>query len=319
METMRKSLSRGCSSKRRIIVFSVLAALLCAVGIWRAAFAFVPSAHAMTGLPLGGPCANGFNTGASCAGAPQPLSARERAYLNAKQALAHEYALVRAGKLSHTTFQRDQQAFAQQYGLHPAVPAGCPSTPGQYVICGANSVYLAQQPQTTSYYCGPATAEEVLGTRGYSSSQSTLAGNSYLKTNYYGETPWSGPRVMGPTLNNLLNTGWYIPVDGLGVSGGFTTSTWESDLTFDVDNGWAIAGNVYEYAGGVHLPGHPVNQNIGHWIGIKGYTNYGADTTYADSVYNAPTVWFYRSVTSPYSTISSSDMTTLLNGRGYVW
>lgn len=124
---------------------------------------------------------------------------------------------------------------------------------------------------------------------------------------------------MGPTLNTLLNTTWYVSDDGSGVGGGFSETTWINDLTFDVDNGWGIAGGVHEDIGKLHLPGHPTNVEIGHWIGIRGYTDYGHNTSYAESVYGAKTVLWDQSVTQPYYTISSSTMTTLLNTRGFVW
>lgn len=58
---------------------------------------------------------------------------------------------------------------------------------------------------------------------------------------------------------------------------------------------------------------------IYHWIGIYGYTNYGYNTSYADSIHGDSWIWSWAVNVPAYSTISSSDMTTLLNQRGFVW
>jgi hypothetical protein len=284
------------------------------------------SAHA---IPVSRPnslCASFVNTGGGrCAhSGPVVLSRRDQTILSKKSALAVEYAQMKAGKVSVAKFQSDRQAFINQYAgsttARPTLTPYCPViTGGPNVVCGSNWVNLSQQSQTTTYYCGPATASEVLGVRSVYKSQSFLAGSSYLKTDANGGTNWS-PYVMGPTLNTLTNSSWYIAVNGSGVGGGFSQSTWENDLTFDVDNSWAIAGNIVEYANtDPHLVGHPRSMTIYHWIGIYGYANYGGGSTYADSVHGDTQFWNWAANVPAYSTISSSDMTTLLNQRGFVW
>ena len=271
-------------------------------------------------------CTNVVNTGGGGCANPGPvvLTPQEQTILANKNALALEYAQMRIGKLSAAAFQADQQAFLGKYGgsatIHPAMIPYCPSIAiGPNVACGSNWVNMTQQAQSNSYYCGPATASEVLGARGINVSQSTLAGNSYLKTNANGGTDWN-PYVMGPTLNALTSTSYYVAVNGSGVGGGFSQSAWQGALTYDVDNGWAIAGNIVEYSNSdPHLVGHPRSMTIYHWIGIYGYTSYGNNTSYADSVHGDSWIWSWAANVPAYSTISSSSMTTLLNQRGYVW
>ena len=255
-----------------------------------------------------------------------PLSARDQQALNKKQALAREYAAMRAGRFSGAAYQRDFEAFMSQYGgaaaqaSHAVTPYCIPDPDtGKCGSSGSNFVALTQQSQANSYYCGPATAAEILAGRGVNKSQSFLAGSSYLKTDATGATSWN-PYVMHPTLNTLLNTNWYPPVNGSGVGGGFDATTWEDDLQFDIDNGWAIAGNIVEYQNtDPHLVGHPRGLTIYHWIAIYGYTYYGVDTKYADSVSGDAWIWSWAANVPPYSSFASSDMTTLLNQRGVVY
>ncbi len=185
---------------------------------------------------------------------------------------------------------------------------------------------MSQQSQVNYHYCGPAAAEEIVrglgwttGPSGESLSQRVLAGNNYLKTDANVSTSWN-LSVMGPTLNAWTCSSFYVPVNGSGVGGGFNASTFTYDLTTDIDNGWPLAGNIVEYANsGPRLIGHPQSTTIYHWIAIRGYTNYGANTCCADSISGDSWIWSWIVNVPPYSTISSSDMTTLLNSRRYIW
>src|SRR5690349_9700415 len=146
-----------------------------------------------------------------------------------------------------------------------------------------------------------------IGPKGESLSQKTLAGGSYLQTDALGQTPWStssNASVMVPTLNAWTRSSFYVAFNGSGVGGGFSTATFTNSLTSDIDLGWPLAGNVVENPGDPHLTGHPSSVQIFHWIAIKGYSNYGGNTIYADSVYGVSTtsIWWAGSVTSPYST-----------------
>ncbi len=257
------------------------------------------------------------DTGGGCGpSGPVVLSPGEQAILNKKNALAQEYANVRAGKVSAATFQRDWQTFMQQYAAPYAGVAARLVVP--LVSNESNSVDMIQQPQQTNYYRGPASAREALGVRGIWVSQSTLAGSSYLKTDQNGQTSWN-PSVMVPTLNALAHTSFYVAVNGSGVGGGFSVDMWKNALSIDIDRGWAPVGNTVEYSGSnLHLNGHPTSMTIYHWIAFFGYSSSGASSSYADSIANT-TFWSWAPNVPAYSSFSSSSMTTLLNGRGFVW
>jgi len=68
-----------------------------------------------------------------------------------------------------------------------------------------------------------------------------------------------------------------------------------------------------------HLVGHPRSLTIYHWIGIYGYQNYGNYTMYADSIHGTNFWPSWDGNVPAYSSIPSGTMTTLLNGRGFVW
>jgi hypothetical protein len=268
-------------------------------------------------------CANVVDTGGgACTSSPVILSPSEQAILARKTALAEEFAAVRASKLSLANFLRDAQAVLQQYGGPTAAQVLLQATPDACTTdCPPvnDSVNLVQQSQANFYYCGPATASEILRVRGVTKSQSFLAGSNYLRTDADGGTNWN-PQVMAPTLNTLTNSSWYVAVNGSGVQGGFTNTTYEADLTTDIYLGWPIAGNTVEIANqGPHLIGHPSNLGLNHWIAIYGYTSNGAYTKYADSIAGDAWIWSWAANVPAYSTYDSPDMTTLLNGRGFVW
>jgi len=94
---------------------------------------------------------------------------------------------------------------------------------------------------------------------------------------------------------------------------------WKNALSIDIDRGWAPVGNTVEYSGSnLHLNGHPTSMTIYHWIAFFGYSSSGASSSYADSIANT-TFWSWAPNVPAYSSFSSSSMTTLLNGRGFVW
>jgi hypothetical protein len=194
-------------------------------------------------------------------------------------------------------------------------------------------VRVVQQPQTTSYYCGPAAASESLSqwTSITDKGQDTMAG--LLATNTAG-TAWYGadgaalpPNYrtsypMPDAMNYKISQIYYGPV----AVAFYPTSTDYSDylynLAFDIDYGYPLQGDAYELHDGPRLVGHPnpdPRYPILHWYAIYGYTQYGDNTRYADSVYNAPTVSWYQGVTQPTSLLTSHKITDINGGRGYIW
>lgn len=196
--------------------------------------------------------------------------------------------------------------------------AGCAGAVGANMVVHPNTsgqiTWMYQYAQTTGYYCGPAVVSEMSattpGSSPYNLSQSTVA--SYMGTTTDGTS--AGQEVNG--LNH------FVGVPDFGRT--FYGMVWTSDpptaqqntdfvnhLAADVAVSSPVAGLAYEVAGGPHLVGHPVNQNIGHWIEIGGYNS--SQVWYADS---ATSVW---SSVPTYSWFSTSTMEIILGGAGYIW
>lgn len=196
---------------------------------------------------------------------------------------------------------------------------------------------LVQSSQINYYYCGPATAYEMLrylgNTTSYygaSLSQSALGATcsvsgcrssdgNYLQTDAHVGTDWSdgGGHPMPDGLNYWRGgsvSGFYMPV-GTTVN----ATTFKNNFTSDIDSNYPVAGNADEVQGypQYHLVGHP-NQNIQHWFAIRGYDNNGDTVQYADSISGASSISYSASVPA-YSSMPTSTIAVILDGRGYVW
>lgn len=185
-----------------------------------------------------------------------------------------------------------------------------------------------QQAQQTYYWCGPAATAGALAERGVSVSQSTAA--SLLGTTVDG-TDWSGSdgnipsayKTGHPVADVLTyelhgQGATYYPVGLPDSPSSSDVSSFEANLVADIDNGWDLVGNAWEAPGGPHLVGHPSNQEIFHYFTMRGYTSSGANTEYQDSVHGASSISWSSGVPA-YSTLSSSTITVINGGRGYIW
>jgi hypothetical protein len=178
-----------------------------------------------------------------------------------------------------------------------------------------------QTPQITSYYCGPAAVHEALNSVGVGMSQQTAA--DHLNTTTAG-TAWSGGGTspsgypVPDVLNHHETRNYYVP-QSVSFDGSSAVDQYEQDLTYDIYAvGAPAVGNAYEIPGGAHLNGHPKDRQILHWFDIRGYTDSGASTMYEDSVHDATSVSWYGGVPA-YSTLASSKIVTIVEGRGYIW
>lgn len=189
-------------------------------------------------------------------------------------------------------------------------------------------VNVVHQAQERSYYCGPATFSEILTSFGHPDSQSRAAellGTTSDGTDWY--IGWLGSYPMRDALNR--EAAWY----------GFTLPTgkyeathvdynptdaqrrqYVTDLVYDIDRGQPIAADAYEAAGiaYAHLPGHPVNKTIYHWIAVMGYDSSGDTTEYTDSAYGASSVSWSNQIPLGYNWIASQRMVDIVGDRGYV-
>lgn len=254
----------------------------------------------------------------------------------------------------HTGCQKGSECHREDdgsYALPDTKQAANSSSPNAML---SNYISALQQAgEVTTYYCGPSAAWSVLTGLNYTSSfygeamfptstaQHTLAATctvgvngctdsrgKYDQTDYWqafsgAGTPWIGEAGNYPMVRALNRwrvggpTGFYVPKTPTNDTAGI--ATFKNDLTTDIDGAWPLAANIYEYVGGVHLPGHP-NAEIGHWIALRGYNNYGDNTRYADPAYNSAVSWGLGPGMAAFnSVLTASVMVPLVSQRGYVW
>lgn len=198
--------------------------------------------------------------------------------------------------------------------------ASCGSGVGSYP--SSASLVANQTPQATSYWCGPASVHEALDALGVSLSQSAAAAALNTTT---GGTAWSGGGTspsgypVPDVMNRYQSRNYYVP-QPVSSATSSAISTYENDLEMDISGIRApLIGDAWETQYSTyHLNGHPADRTIFHWFEIRGYYGSGGTTLYEDSVHNATSVSWYASVPA-YSSLPSTQIVTIVSGRGYVW
>jgi hypothetical protein len=202
---------------------------------------------------------------------------------------------------------------------YEAQPNTCPDNDCSFALV----TRISQVTQVNSHYCGPAALRSLVMGR-ISISQATASNRLCTTTDgtaWYGYCHGASRYVFEYALDYYLGPRGganYVPI-ALDYNPTSTQkSQYRSRLTSDVNSGWGIAGDAWEVPGGYHLVGHPSSHEIFHWFSIRAYTNYGANTGYADSVHGASSIAWSGSVPA-YSTMSSNTIVVIMGGRGYVW
>jgi hypothetical protein len=140
------------------------------------------------------------------------------------------------------------------------------------------------QTQSTQYWCGPATAWNVMtwlglgnSWRGETLTQEHLANSNWLNTTTAGTNLGDDPWIK--TLNGWTNGGsggWYL------ISWAPSASTITVGLTDDIDHSFLAVYDVYMSAGTGKLPGYSGYSEVWHYLAGTGYTNYGNNTDWLD-------------------------------------
>jgi hypothetical protein len=217
--------------------------------------------------------------------------------------------------------RKQAQALALLHRLTRSNKVGgkCTSAACRAGLPAGKDLARTEEPQQFNYYCGPATASEMLAQLGVKLSQRKAAAE--LGTSGSG-TDWSDAAgyPMPMVLNKNQSRTQYVAVALPWSPTSKQVATFEADLVTDVNTagGLPLAGNAYEIAGGPHLVGNPVNQTIMHWIDIRGYQDYGSVTDYEDSVHNATAIGWATNVPA-YSSLATSTIVSILGARGYDW
>ncbi len=192
---------------------------------------------------------------------------------------------------------------------------------------------LYQVPQQKSYWCGCAAAKSILDNLGVYKTQAELASDEWLKTEFYGSTPWY--TTDGTTMSQFLmvttlkeaqrEAGMapyaYTPAP-LGAAGTNPLTVEECkayvmSATSAFNDGYGVAAcGTSRGTSGYTLPGYP-SSSIGHWIVCRGYINRGGSMYIVDPAKSSVISW--SGSISAYYTISSSLFRNFVSTRGIVW
>lgn len=195
----------------------------------------------------------------------------------------------------------------------------CGPPPTSYSLGGR------QQPQQTSYWCGPAAVSEALAHQSVSLSQTNTA--TQLKTNTTG-TAWSGVYVstspstgyaVADLLNNrLASQGVKYYSIAVGSPTGTDISNLATRVRSDIYWGVPLVNDAWETANSAyHLVGHPTDRTIYHWFTTYAYSSSGSVITYEDSAKSSYVSW--GAGVPAYSSLSATAIAHIVGGRGYVW
>jgi hypothetical protein len=184
---------------------------------------------------------------------------------------------------TYRAFKRGSASEAELNGAvtmaEAAAKTGAPRTLKKGLGAGVLSGYVGVQSfyQINWYYCGPATAQNILRYLGPSSAwnpeldywetlnsnpyndQPILAGHYWLATDTYGGTNW-GYWYMPFTLNTWHGGGWYVALNA------WETDYWDAwwKIDFDVSHGHPVAENIL-YATWTYFPAGFASGYYEHW------------------------------------------------------
>jgi hypothetical protein len=225
-------------------------------------------------------------------------TATELVAIEAKEQLWAAYAALSAGTMSTRHFRHIEEAAGRVVGvrLHVSirgsgvVPLSCP--PDDPCPPAGHLLPVPYHGQTTNYYCGPASGVMIadwLGAgpsaaNGTSLSQVHMAGPVHMQTDQYGNTSYASKRFTTGLNQWLRGTdgGYYTQHDSPSVN------TFRQGLAYDIDDMHAFGADTVEIAGGAHYNNHPRDTTIGHWLTVRGYTDYKDTTHFRDP---SATIW----------------------------
>ncbi|PWK16459.1 C39 family peptidase [Tumebacillus permanentifrigoris] len=250
--------------------------------------------------------------------------------LDEKHALAKLHENVRVGKSTQAEEDQAFEKFVAKWGgigltaseKNKALKRENGITFNPQALYGSHYVPVSQLSQPNNYYCGPASATEIIRQIGVNPSLAMSDAANYLGTNTDG-TVWSKRAITGSYYYPMADTLDYYSnsANNYAAEASPSAATFKSDVTYTIDKGYPVSADVVENANGTHLVGHPTNLTIYHWIAIDGYSASGDNTQYADSASGGQgfsTAWNTASIPTK-STLNSSTIAGMTSGRGIIW
>jgi hypothetical protein len=312
----------------RLISSSAIGAVVALTGLQSPAFADDPPVT-VTGGDVSGP------------GDEMPPDVVAKSY--AKMRLAEAYVAYKAargsGPEATTSDAKSPEEAEDAYeaaraAYVAAYPYGLPTRPESSAKSGKSAAIaspavassshvlaLQQFSQNTNTYCGPASGKMiakylVLGTSAYNGvhqDQEHMAGAAHMRTKQHGATKWiygDFPRGMNRWWQGQTN-GVYVQMDSPSVA------EFKNALTLDVDYGIPFAVDTVEWAQSwVRYNDHPGNtpKNIGHWIVVHGYYNWGNTTRFAD-----PSTSLWSGPSAHFEAPTTDFVNTFVQTNGMAW
>lgn len=183
---------------------------------------------------------------------------------------------------------------------------------------------ISQVPQETNYWCGYAAMKSCLDYEGISKTQTQIADETYKTSSslaWYtidGEATEQFPAAVA--MHNY--TGWGYRPFPFGTAGATPITAydveWRVKNTINNNHGVLVCGQSRGSSSGHPsiLPGYPAD-NIGHWIGVKGYSS-NASTIWVVDPAKSDAVGWSGSIDAQYS-ITSAKLAAFAQARGIIW
>lgn len=234
---------------------------------------------------------------------------RENNQRNSVPAVTQEFAELIAEK---------EATLYPENGLHST-----DSYPSSYRVAA-----VVQYPQDYSYYCGPAAVKSVLAGEGNTTiTQATLAGDSYLQTDKYSNTPWyitdGSSNSDYPVYNTLraFTSYAYVPYPSGALGTPPTSPKLSLMIKCTTSQGHGVVANGESKASATHashMPGYTTASNIAHWVAVDGYEDDGDTIWIVDPVSGSSAISWSANVTRYYS-VTLEKFTAFVAPRGIFW
>lgn len=195
---------------------------------------------------------------------------------------------------------------------------------GNQTRVASKNLAIPQEPQETNYWCGYAAIQSLLAFENILHSQTVIAAAVYSTGS---ACPWyltngnsTSQFPAAVYLTNEISGFSYVPFP-YGAAGANPPSA--SDLksritgTINSTHGVLACGTSKASSGNAsHLPDYP-NSNIGHWIVVKGYYNYGDNMYIADPAKSSAVSWSGN--IQAYYSVLTTKLQAFVAPKGIIW
>lgn len=214
--------------------------------------------------------------------------------------------------------------------LEFAEMTGADSSDLATVEAGTKSQYqdrvisVPQKDQDTYYWCGYAAMQSILSHKGISMSQADIADEAYMQSTalpwYFLDWDDRSEYPAATTLDDL--TGYYYcpyPYEQAG-TGTVTTSDLANKVCASIDLNYGVMAcgiSKKSLSDDSHFPGYPTYKDVGHWVVVRGYYEYGDEYAIADPAKSSEVTWS-GSINAYYS-VDDYKLAAYSSYKGIIW